>query len=97
MLARMWPVHALPYLLFAPCAMAVAYRYDSAFTAAKVFALEPARPTPAHRHDHGQAKKALQGHLTAGLMAGAAVILADSARRWLAALRSPAPEGAQPA
>src|SRR5207302_9530041 len=53
-LSRMWPTHALPYLLFALCAMAASYRYYSAFIAAKVFALDAARPTPAHRLDDGQ-------------------------------------------
>lgn len=50
----MWPVHALPYMLAALCAMAAAYRYYSAFLAAKVFALDARRATPAHRLNDGQ-------------------------------------------
>ncbi|MBS2028972.1 MAG: carbon starvation protein A [Deltaproteobacteria bacterium] len=41
-------------MLFALCAMLVAYRYYSAFIAAKIFALDPAAPTPAHRLNDGQ-------------------------------------------
>ena len=50
----MWPARALPYMLFALAAMFVAYRYYSAFIAAKIFALDPATPTPAHRLNDGQ-------------------------------------------
>src|SRR5215203_226109 len=42
-------MHALPLLLGALCVLAIAYRYYSAFLAAKVVALDDARPTPAHR------------------------------------------------
>jgi carbon starvation protein len=49
-----WPTHALPYMIFALCALTVAYRYYSAFIAAKVFALDASRATPAHRLNDGQ-------------------------------------------
>jgi carbon starvation protein len=49
-----WPTHALPYMLVALCALVTAYRYYSAFIAAKAFALDPARTTPAHRLNDGQ-------------------------------------------
>ena len=41
-------MHALPLVLIAACTLAIAYRYYSAFLAAKALALDPARPTPAH-------------------------------------------------
>src|SRR6516162_2759152 len=41
--------HAMPLLLGALCVLAIAYRYYSAFLAAKVAALDDARKTPAHR------------------------------------------------
>ncbi|MCU0452036.1 MAG: carbon starvation protein A [Bacteroidetes bacterium] len=45
-------MNALPLMLGALCVMAIAYRYYSAFIAAKVLALDDARVTPAHRlHD----------------------------------------------
>src|SRR2546421_1743484 len=47
-------LHAMPLLLGALCALAIAYRYYSAFLAAKVAALDDARPTPAHRFYDGQ-------------------------------------------
>jgi carbon starvation protein len=46
--------YALPFLLAALCLLAIAYRYYSAFLAAKVAALDDARPTPAHRFYDGQ-------------------------------------------
>ena len=45
---------ALPILIFAICSMVIAYRYYSAFLAAKVMALDDARITPAHRLYDGQ-------------------------------------------
>src|SRR6266852_1805805 len=45
--------HAMPLLLGALCVLAVAYRYYSAFLAAKVAALDDSRITPAHRHKDG--------------------------------------------
>src|SRR5438128_9143928 len=45
--------HAMPLLLGALCVLAIAYRYYSAFLAAKVAALDDARVTPAHLHKDG--------------------------------------------
>src|SRR2546421_7347907 len=47
-------LHAMPLLLAALCVLAVAYRYYSAFLAAKVAALDDARPTPAYLYNDGQ-------------------------------------------
>jgi carbon starvation protein len=45
---------ALPFILIALCTLALAYRYYSAFLAAKVLALDPKAKTPAHRLNDGQ-------------------------------------------
>src|SRR3954471_23465595 len=45
---------ALPILLVVLCVLAVAYRYYSAFLAARVAALDDSRPTPAHLLNDGQ-------------------------------------------
>src|SRR5215204_1985876 len=47
-------LHAMPLLLGALCVLAIAYRYYSAFLAAKVAALDDSRPTPAHTLYDGQ-------------------------------------------
>jgi carbon starvation protein len=47
-------MHAMPLLLGALCCLAIAYRYYSAFLAAKVATLDDSRPTPAHRFYDGQ-------------------------------------------
>ncbi len=47
-------MHALPLMLIALCTLAVAYRYYSAFLAAKVLALDNSRPTPAVVHPDGK-------------------------------------------
>ena len=47
-------VHALPVMLLVLAILAVAYRYYSAFLAAKVAALDDSRETPAHLHHDGQ-------------------------------------------
>jgi carbon starvation protein len=47
-------MHAMPLLLGALCCLAIAYRYYSAFLAAKVAVLDDSRPTPAHRFHDGQ-------------------------------------------
>src|SRR5271163_32178 len=47
-------LHAMPLLLGALCVLAIAYRYYSAFLAARVAALDDSRPTPAHRFNDGQ-------------------------------------------
>src|SRR6266446_5295941 len=47
-------LRAMPVLLFVLCVLAIAYRYYSAFLAAKVAALDDSRPTPAHQFNDGQ-------------------------------------------
>src|SRR6202011_2481857 len=47
-------LHAMPLLLGALCVLAIAYRYYSAFLAAKVAVLDASRPTPAHLLNDGQ-------------------------------------------
>src|SRR5712692_8762219 len=47
-------LHAMPLLLGALCVLAIAYRYYSAFLAARVAALDDSRTTPAHRFHDGQ-------------------------------------------
>src|SRR5262245_12595675 len=47
-------LHAMPLMLGVLCALAIAYRYYSAFLAAKVMALDDNRVTPAHRFHDGQ-------------------------------------------
>src|SRR6478672_10418292 len=47
-------VHAMPVMLGVLAVLAVAYRYYSAFLAAKVAALDDSRTTPAHVHYDGQ-------------------------------------------
>src|SRR5918911_1669780 len=47
-------LHAMPLLLGALCVLAIAYRYYSAFLAARVAALDDTRKTPAHRFYDGQ-------------------------------------------
>src|SRR5881296_3354048 len=47
-------MNALPLLIGAICILTVGYRYYSAFLAARVFALDDARITPAHRLNDGQ-------------------------------------------
>jgi len=47
-------MNALPFIVGALCVLAIAYRYYSAFIAAKVVALDDARVTPAHTLRDGQ-------------------------------------------
>jgi len=47
-------LHAMPILLGCLCVLAIAYRYYSAFLAARVAALDDSRLTPAHRFNDGQ-------------------------------------------
>src|SRR5215470_6069736 len=47
-------VHAMPLLLGVLCVLAIAYRYYSAFLAAKVAMLDDSLPTPAHVFNDGQ-------------------------------------------
>ena len=46
-------MNAFPVLLGALCVFALAYRYYSAFIAAKVLALDDSRPTPSHVYEDG--------------------------------------------
>ena len=46
-------MNAFPFLIGALCVMAIAYRYYSAFIAAKIIALDDTRVTPAHRLKDG--------------------------------------------
>ncbi len=47
-------LHAMPILLLVLGCLAIAYRYYSAFLAARVMALDDSRPTPAHLYNDGQ-------------------------------------------
>ena len=47
-------LHAMPVMILVLCCLAIAYRYYSAFLAAKVAVLDDARVTPAHRLHDGQ-------------------------------------------
>jgi carbon starvation protein len=47
-------MHALPIMILALCALAIGYRFYSAFLAAKVAALDDSRTTPAHLLGDGQ-------------------------------------------
>src|SRR6202158_122542 len=47
-------LHALPIMLGVLCLLAIAYRYYSAFLAAKVAVLDDTRQTPAVRFNDGQ-------------------------------------------
>src|SRR5437868_7205200 len=47
-------LHAMPVMVVVLCCLAIAYRYYSAFLAAKVACLDPGRVTPAHRFNDGQ-------------------------------------------
>ena len=47
-------MHAMPLMLGVLAILAIAYRYYSAFLAAKVAALDDTRVTPAHRYSDGQ-------------------------------------------
>jgi carbon starvation protein len=46
--------HAMPLLAMVLCCLAIAYRYYSAFLAARVAVLDDSRVTPAHRLNDGQ-------------------------------------------
>src|SRR5215510_2361650 len=50
----MTTINAAPILIGVLCIYAIAYRYYSAFIAAKVFALDDLRQTPAHQLYDGQ-------------------------------------------
>lgn len=72
-------LRAMPLLLGVLCVLAIAYRYYSAFLAAKVAALDDSRKTPAHRHYDGHnydptSKWVLFGHHFAAI-AGAGPLI----------------------
>ncbi|HMB96828.1 MAG TPA: carbon starvation CstA family protein, partial [Tepidisphaeraceae bacterium] len=45
---------AMPVMIVVLCVMAIAYRYYSAFLAAKVATLDATKQTPAYRFEDGQ-------------------------------------------
>src|SRR5947208_11558644 len=47
-------LRAMPLMLAVLCILAIAYRYYSAFLAARVAMLDDSRPTPAHTLNDGQ-------------------------------------------
>ncbi len=47
-------LRAMPLMLLVLCALAIAYRFYSAFLAARVASLDDLRKTPAHLHNDGQ-------------------------------------------
>src|SRR6478672_1519629 len=53
-LSRGEPVNAAWLLVAALCTYAVSYRFYSRFIASRIFALDPARPTPATRLNNGR-------------------------------------------
>src|SRR5687767_8343136 len=53
-LAGQTVLRAMPLLLVVLCVLAIAYRFYSAFLAARVMALDDSRPTPAHVFNDGQ-------------------------------------------
>ncbi len=72
-------MNALPMMIIALCALAIGYRFYSAFIAAKVVALDDARQTPAHTDYDGQnyhpiSKWVLFGHHFAAI-AGAGPLI----------------------
>src|SRR6201996_8083117 len=46
-------MNSLPFMIGTLCVLALAYRYYSAFIAARIMTLDSARPTPAHLHEDG--------------------------------------------
>ncbi len=72
-------MNSLPFMLGALCVLAIAYRYYSAFLAAKVAVLDNSRITPAHTFEDGQnfvptSKWVLFGHHFAAI-AGAGPLI----------------------
>ncbi|MFL5340146.1 MAG: carbon starvation protein A [Gemmataceae bacterium] len=81
------PVSALPVLLGVLCLLAIAYRYYSAFLAAKVAMLDDSRPTPAHQFNDGQNyhptnKWVLFGHHFAAISGAGPLIGPVLAMQW---------------
>ena len=67
-------INAVPILIAVLCIYAIAYRYYSAFIAAKVLALDDSRITPAHKFNDGHNytptnKYVLWGHHFAAISA----------------------------
>src|SRR5947207_6381680 len=80
-------LHAMPLLLFVLCVLAIAYRYYSAFLAAKVAALDDSRVTPAHQFNDGQNyhptnKWVLFGHHFAAISGAGPLIGPVLAMQW---------------
>src|SRR5262245_39019726 len=80
-------LHAMPLLLAALCILAIAYRYYSAFLAARVAALDDSRPTPAHQFNDGQNyhptnKWVLFGHHFAAISGAGPLIGPVLAMQW---------------
>ncbi|HEV3146014.1 MAG TPA: carbon starvation protein A, partial [Gemmataceae bacterium] len=78
---------AMPVLLGALCLLAIAYRYYSAFLAAKVAALDDSRLTPAHQFNDGQNyhptnKWVLFGHHFAAISGAGPLIGPVLAMQW---------------
>src|SRR6185312_5083998 len=78
---------AMPLLLGVLCVLAIAYRYYSAFLAAKVAALDDSRPTPAHVYNDGQNfhptnKWVLFGHHFAAISGAGPLIGPVLAMQW---------------
>jgi carbon starvation protein CstA len=48
-------MNALGVVVPSPCILAIAYRYDGAFIAAKVMSLDDSRVTPAHTKEDNKA------------------------------------------
>ncbi len=72
-------MRSLPFMVGALCVLAIAYRYYSAFIAARVMALDGLRQTPAHIHNdgadyHPTSKWVLFGHHFAAI-AGAGPLI----------------------
>src|SRR5882757_5143735 len=70
---------SFPFMIGALCVLAIAYRYYSAFIAAKVMVLDGSRRTPAHLHNdgadyHPTSKWVLFGHHFAAI-AGAGPLI----------------------
>jgi carbon starvation protein len=68
-------VRALCVILPVLCILAIAYRYYSAFIAARIMALDDVRVTPAHvrndgHNDHPTHRLVLFGHHFAAITAG---------------------------
>src|SRR5438874_1654637 len=80
-------MHAMPVMIVVLCAMAIAYRYYSAFLAAKVAVLDGMRPTPAMRLNDGQNyhptnKWVLFGHHFAAISGAGPLIGPVLAMQW---------------